>query len=117
MKTILHSIAFCLFALIFSALNASAVKQPPIITQEPTNQMLVAGAKATFSVTATGTGTLTYQWYFGGLPVVGATHSSFSINNVQLLNGGSYYVVVANAYGSAASAAVTLVVYTNSVSL
>ncbi len=117
MKTILHSVSFCLFVSILSARTASAAaKQAPIITQEPTNLMVVAGATATFNVTATGTGTSTYQWYFGGLPLLGATRSSLTINNAQLLNGGSYYVIVANAYGSATSASVTLVVYTNSVS-
>lgn len=117
MKTFLRSITFCLFVLTLSSLNALAARQAPLITQEPTNLMLVAGANATFGVTATGTGTLSYQWYFAGLPVLGATHSSLTLNNVQLLNGGSYYVKVANAYGSATSPSVSLVVYTNSVSL
>src|SRR5690349_9080884 len=116
MKTILRSISFCLFVSIVSTWTASAAKQPPIITQEPTNQMLVAGSRANFSVAATGSGTLSYQWYFGGVAMVGQTHNTLTINNVQSLNGGSYSVTVANAYGSASSAAVTLVVYTNSIS-
>lgn len=117
MKTILRSVSSsCLFVSILSALNLAAAKQAPIITQEPTNLMVVVGANVTFSVAATGTTPLTYQWFFGGLPVLGATHSSLTLNNVQLLNGGSYNVVVANSAGSASSAAVSLVIYTNSVS-
>lgn len=117
MKIFLRSIWLFLFISILSALNAFAARQAPMITQEPANLMLSSGASATFTVTATANTPLRYQWYFGESPVPGATHNSLTLNNVQLDNGGSYFVVVANNYGTATSAGVTLVVYTNSVSL
>jgi len=45
----------------------------PIITTQPTNQTVVLGAKATFTVVATGTAPLTYQWQV----LVGATWVNF----------------------------------------
>src|SRR6185312_7998771 len=35
----------------------------PVITQQPTNQIIAAGGNASFSVTATGSPVLHYQWY------------------------------------------------------
>ena len=42
-----------------------AVAQP-VITQQPTNQVVVAGGTATFCVSVSGTGPFTYQWLFNG---------------------------------------------------
>jgi hypothetical protein len=116
-KPLSNAISFSLFVSVLSTLTTSAAqRQPPIITQEPTNLTVSAGASVSFSVTASGNAPLRYQWYFSGIPLRDATHNSLTLNNVQLNNGGSYYVTVANNYGTASSAAVTLVVYTNNVS-
>ena len=40
------------------------VKKAPTITQQPKNITLYSGKTATFTVKATGTGTLKYQWYY-----------------------------------------------------
>jgi hypothetical protein len=42
------------------------VNSPPVITVPPVSQSVTLGSTATFSVTATGTPTLTYQWQFSG---------------------------------------------------
>jgi hypothetical protein len=56
------------------------------ISANPTNQTVCAGGSATFSVTATGTGTLTYQWRKGGNNISGATSSTYTINQqVQVI--------------------------------
>jgi hypothetical protein len=57
----------------------------------------VAGLSATFSVTASGTAPLTYQWTKDGAPVSGATSSSYSISDVQAANVGTYQVIVTSA--------------------
>ena len=49
-----------------------AKPQPPLIISQPGNQTVKVGQTATFSVTATGTGPLTYQWYVNGVPISGA---------------------------------------------
>jgi hypothetical protein len=61
-------------------------------------------------VTASGTAPLSYQWYFNNNPLAGATTSSLSIQHVDLTNGGSYFVVVTNSFGSKTSFVATLTV-------
>jgi len=40
------------------------VNSPPTITVQPASQTVVAGNPATFSVTASGDGALSYQWQY-----------------------------------------------------
>jgi hypothetical protein len=76
----------------------------PSITAQPASQTVLAGAAATFTVTATGTPPLRYQWRFGGTNLTGATGASLSLTNVQLAQAGTYAVQITNAYGSINSA-------------
>jgi hypothetical protein len=66
---------------------------PPSITIEPTNQTGNAGSSISFSVTATGSA-LTYQWQKGGVNIVGATSSTYTIPSLVAGNSGNYDVVV-----------------------
>ncbi len=84
------------------------VNSAPTITTQPASQTVVLGNSATFSVAATGTGTLSYQWYFGSSAISGATSASYSIATTTASNAGSYYVVVTNPYGSVTSSTATL---------
>jgi uncharacterized repeat protein (TIGR02543 family) len=81
----------------------------PVITSQPTNQTVVAGGTANFSVGASGTG-LSYQWRFNGSNIAGATASSYSIPNAQPANAGNYAVVVSNSGGSVTSSMAVLTV-------
>lgn len=83
---------------------------PPVITSQPASVTVNSGGSATFSVTATGTEPLTYQWRLNGSAISGATGPSFVINNVQSGNSGSYSVVVSNDVDSVTSATATLTV-------
>jgi hypothetical protein len=83
---------------------------PPTITAGPLSQTVTGGVNVTFSVTATGTAPLSYQWLFNRTNVVGSNSSSLSLNNVQLANAGGYSVVVTNALGKATSPTADLVV-------
>jgi DNA/RNA endonuclease G (NUC1) len=86
---------------------------PPSITASPSSQSVNAGSGVTFSVTATGSPTLTYQWRKGGVAIVGnatATTSALTLNNVQAADTAAYDVVVTNSVNSAASAVATLTV-------
>lgn len=76
---------------------------PPAIATQPQNQDVTPGANATFTVTATGSAPLNYQWRFNGGNISGATASSYAKTNVQSGDAGSYSVVVTNSGGAATS--------------
>lgn len=87
---------------------------PPYITMQPASETVTEGDTASFSVTAGGSAPLTYQWYFDKTGITGATNPVLTLNDVQPGEAGAYFVAVANAYGSATSAAVTLTVNSSS---
>ncbi len=80
----------------------------PLITKQPVDLEVSAGANVIFSITAEGDETLAYQWLFNGNPISGATESTYSISNVQTANTGQYSVRVSNSRGSDTSAKATL---------
>ena len=85
----------------------------PAITTQPVSQSIQAGSNVSFSVTASGTAPLNYQWRFSGQKLAGQTALSLSLTNVQFANAGGYSVIVTNAYGSVTSAVAQLTVFTN----
>ncbi len=104
-----------LFGSVTSSVTALLVTNaPPSITSQPQGLTVLAGQGATFSVSATGTPPLNYQWLFNGTNISGATTNPFSISNVQTVNAGNYSVTVTNFSGSVTSAAASLaIVLTN----
>ena len=82
----------------------------PEITDQPDDVTVCAGGSATFSVTATGTGTLSYQWRFNSGDIPGATSDSYQIDPVDPNDAGTYDVVVTDDCGSVASDPATLTV-------
>ena len=70
-----------------------------------TNNMVVAGQTPSFSVTATGTATLKYQWKFNGTNLASATKSILTLRNVTTNQAGIYSVMVSNRAGSTNSTA------------
>ncbi|HEY3270084.1 MAG TPA: immunoglobulin domain-containing protein [Geothrix sp.] len=94
-----------------STAAALTVNAAPVITTQPANQSVVVGQTATFSVTATGNPTPTYQWRKGGVALAGATGSSYTTPITVIGDSGSTFdVVVTNAIGTATSAIATLTV-------
>lgn len=83
---------------------------PALITQQPLSVATNAGKTVKFSVAATGTGSLRYQWRKDGIHLTGATLSSLTLTNVQLANAGVYTVVITDDIGPITSAGATLVV-------
>jgi Peptidase family M23/Immunoglobulin domain/Immunoglobulin I-set domain len=83
---------------------------PPSITTQPQSQSATAGNAVTFSVTATGTAPLSYQWRFNAANISGATSSSYTKSNVQSSDAGNYSVVITNSAGSVTSANAALTV-------
>lgn len=84
---------------------------PPTITQQPQDQTVVAGQNASFSVVATGSAPLSYQWRFYGTNLPGAVASSYTRTNAQPEHAGPYSVVVSNAAGSVTSSNALLTVH------
>jgi hypothetical protein len=82
----------------------------PVITFQPVSQSAAVGSTVSFSVTATGTAPLFYQWRRDGVPITGATTTSLVLSNVQMSASGGYDVVVSNTYGSVTSIAASLIV-------
>jgi hypothetical protein len=83
----------------------------PTITSQPSNQTVVVGQAATFTVAATGTAPLSYQWQKGATGIAGATSASYTTPaTVQADSGSTYRVVVTNSVGNATSNSATLTV-------
>jgi len=72
---------------------------PSISSQPLQTQTVCSGSAVTFQVTASNSdgSTPTYQWYFGGTQITGATSSFYTIPSVSSGNQGVYYVIVSNA--------------------
>jgi hypothetical protein len=75
----------------------------PIITSQPQSQVGYWGKNVTFSVRATNSQSLSYQWLKDGAPVGGASGSSLELTNLQMTDAGNYSVVVTNSAGSTTS--------------
>ena len=84
---------------------------PPSIATNPVNRTVAAGQTATFTVTASGSDPLTYQWQKNGIDVPNATSASYTTPATVLADSGSSFQVnVRNSYGTATSSAATLTV-------
>jgi hypothetical protein len=86
------------------------VDSSPTITTQPQSNTVMAGSTANVSVVATGFPPPSYQWYFNGAPIAGATSATLTTNNVQAANAGNYTVFVSNNVNSALSSVATLTV-------
>ena len=90
--------------------SSGTTSSAPSITTQPTAVSVSAGSAATFTVVASGSGTLSYQWYKDSVAISGATSAAYTIASVASANAGSYDVVVTNSVGSTTSSSATLTV-------
>ena len=76
---------------------------PPVITRQPQSQTVEADESVTFTITATGTAPLSYQWKdeYGDIP--NETNASLFIPNVTLRRGNLYSVSASNILDSVSS--------------
>ncbi len=89
------------------SLNSGA----PYITAQPTSQTVTAGQTATFSVAASGTAPLSYQWQKNGADITGATSASYTTPVTTTANSGEQFrAMVSNSAGSVTSNSATLTV-------
>jgi hypothetical protein len=83
---------------------------PPTVVVAPQALTVAAGNPASFSVVATGTAPLAYQWLRDGQPITGATASSYSFAAALADSGARFSVTVSNGAGSVTSAQALLTV-------
>ncbi|MEY2751069.1 MAG: hypothetical protein RLZZ550_1040, partial [Verrucomicrobiota bacterium] len=94
-----------------SATSAAATIRtnvPVTVASAPAARNVVAGASASFSVTAAGTGPFTYQWLKNGLAIAGATASTYDIASATAADAGIYSVRVTGPVGPVTSVGATL---------
>ena len=91
--------------------NATA----PTITQQPVSRTVAPGASITFSVRASGPGTLRYQWQRNGADIAGATAQDYTLVAASGDTGAQFRAIVSNEFGSVISATATLTVSANQV--
>jgi hypothetical protein len=90
--------------------GTNSATNAPVITTQPQSQGIATGNGVTFSVIATGTSPLSYQWLFNGTNIYGATTNPFTIGSAQLTNAGIYSVTVTNIAGGVTSSNAVLTV-------
>lgn len=85
---------------------------PPTIVEQPATVTAVVGETVTFSVVATGSGRLTFQWYQNGIFLSNQRARALTVTANELLDGSLYRVTVTNEAGSVVSDSATLHVQT-----
>ena len=92
-----------------ASLTVNTPVTPPLITTQPVNQTITAGQTASFSIAASGTGPLSYQWMKDAGAISGSSSSSYTTPaSTTTDNGAQFSVAVSNAAGSTTSSAATL---------
>ncbi len=88
-----------------------ALRAAPAITTQPIDQTVLAGQTARFTVVATGTAPLMYQWRRNGIEIRFASESSYTTPPASAAdNGAQFTVIVSNRYGRVTSRAAVLTV-------
>ena len=94
-----------------AALTVTSTAVAPAITTQPAAQTVTEGQTATFSVTATGTAPLAYQWKKDGTDISGATSSTYTTPATSSADSGAVFsVVVTNSVSTVTSSNASLTV-------
>jgi N-acetyl-anhydromuramyl-L-alanine amidase AmpD len=96
--------------------SINVVSAGPTITTQPTSKTVNPGVNTSFTVGATGTGTLSYRWRKDGVNLSnsskygGVTTTTLTVTNVQQTDVGNYSVAVTDANGTITSVSAALAV-------
>ncbi|MEN9867155.1 MAG: hypothetical protein RL748_2745 [Pseudomonadota bacterium] len=83
--------------------------QAPVVSSAPLSQAASVGAAVNFSVQATGSAPLSYQWQRDGVDIAGATSATYTLLNASLDDSNAHFrVQLKNAAGSIVSSDATL---------
>jgi uncharacterized delta-60 repeat protein len=91
-------------------LHGGSAVPSPTITGQPVSQTVAEGITVNFSVSATGSPPLSYQWQKDEANLEGRTNATLTLAAVRPSDTGKYRVIVSNAAGSVASAEAKLIV-------
>lgn len=86
------------------------INNPTVITTQPIGGAICEGSAGQFTSAATGSGTITYQWYKNGSILTGVTTPTLTTSSITLADAGTYYVEATGTCGTVASNSVVLVV-------
>jgi subtilisin-like proprotein convertase family protein len=81
----------------------ASTNSPPVIVTPPQVQSVQAGSNAVFTVVASGTPPLSYQWQFNGTNLPGATNAALALSGVLFNQAGEYRVEVSSLLGTTIS--------------
>ena len=98
------------FGSVISSNATVTLDLPPFLTQSPLSRTVQQGAFVVFSVSAQGSGPLSYQWRKGGQPIQGSTSPSYTLQRASVADAGDYDVLVTDDVGTMASPTAVLVV-------
>jgi glucose/arabinose dehydrogenase len=90
------------------AIDNPATGSPLTVLQQPADQTVTENNVATFSIAATGTGPITYQWRMNGLTIPDATSSTYSLVAALSNDGDTIDCIVSDDVTSVASESATL---------
>lgn len=82
----------------------------PELIAQPQSVTLPVGTNATFTVSAIGSGPLSYQWHKDGLAILGEVLPVLQLTNIQVSSAGNYSVTVSNRVGSVTTSNATLTI-------
>ena len=83
---------------------------PPVVTNQPRSQAVLAGSNVTFEASAYSALPFTFQWQFNGATMAAATNSVLALTNVQSAQEGQYAVIMAHSAASVTSQVARLTV-------
>jgi hypothetical protein len=99
-----------LFLLYRQAAGMGVAAARPYVAAEPEGTVANVGTNITFSVIASGSAPLSYQWRLNGTNLTGATNTFYTKKNIQPPDAGNYSVVITNVAGGAISSNAALIV-------
>jgi hypothetical protein len=82
----------------------------PTISAQPQSLAIKVTSNATFTVSAAGLPSPTYQWQFNGTNLAGATTATYTVTNAQYADAGNYSVILSNLAGVLPSANASLTI-------
>jgi len=80
-----------------------STNSPPTFTQQPQSVSIREGESVTLASQAIGSGPISYQWFFDGTRISGATSAQLSINNTEQTDSGVYHIEATNPFGTTES--------------